>query len=159
MIPYSLMVLTAALLGADAAKDDQVKQELAKLQGDWALVSMDTNGKEADVAAGFAFRLKDQVLSVRSGEEKFAKYAKIEIDPTKKPKVMNVTVTEGPEELAKCIYELDGDRLKVAYLRTERKDSGEGIFADQRPSGFTMKPVDSPQKPHLRILVLKRIKP
>jgi uncharacterized protein (TIGR03067 family) len=159
MIPYSLLVLTAALLSADAAKDDQVKQEFDKLQGEWALVAIDNNGTESKVGAeDFAFMLKGKVLSVKSGKGEYAKYAKLELDPTKKPKAMDVTVTEGKEELAKCIYELEGDQLKVAYLRTESKTSGEGIFADQRPTTWKMKPVDSLEKPHLRILVLKRIK-
>jgi uncharacterized protein (TIGR03067 family) len=159
MMLFSLMVLTTTLLGADAAKEDQAKNELDKLQGEWALLAIDNNGTENKLMPDdVAFKLKGEVLSVKSSKGEYGKYAKIRLDPTKKPKAMDVTVTEGQEELAKCIYELDGDNLKVAYLRTENKSSGEGIFADQRPSSFKMKPVDSPQRPHLRILVLKRIK-
>jgi uncharacterized protein (TIGR03067 family) len=159
MIPCSLMLLTAAWLGADAGRDDQVKQEFAKLQGAWALVAIDNNGTETKLGPeDFAFLLKGNVLSAKNGKGEFTKYAKLELDPTKKPRAMDVTVTEGQEELARCIYELEGDQLKVAYLRMESKTSGEGIFADQRPGSWKMKPVDSLNKPHLRILYLKRIK-
>jgi uncharacterized protein (TIGR03067 family) len=160
MILFSLMFLTTTLLGADTPKGDQAKKELDKLQGEWALLAIDNNGTENKVMPDeVSFILKGEVLSTKSNKGEYGKYGKIRLDPTKKPKAMDVIVTEGQEELAKCIYELDGDNLKVAYLRTENKSSGEGIFADQRPGSFKMKPVDSPQKPHLRILVLKRIKP
>jgi uncharacterized protein (TIGR03067 family) len=168
----AFVVLTALLLGtagakddpikAEGSKDDPVRKELDRLQGEWALVAMNTNGVETKLTADgqdVAFRLKGKALDVSSGKQEYARYGKLEIDPAKKPRTMDVTTTEGgQQELAKCVYELNGDTLKVAYLRTQKPGAAEGLFADQRPTGFTMKPVDSTEMPHLRVLFLKRIK-
>ena len=66
-----------------------------------------------------------------------------EINPVKKPKTMDLSFRrDGEDVLGKCIYELDGDTLKVSY--------GE----PDRPTGFkTTEDSDMP-----RVYVWKRKK-
>src|SRR3954447_17899147 len=44
---WLLAVVPIVLVAADAPKDEAVKQELAKVQGTWQLVSAETDGKTA----------------------------------------------------------------------------------------------------------------
>jgi uncharacterized protein (TIGR03067 family) len=158
-------ILFAVALSSLAVGDkpaDDAKQDLQALQGTWRLAAGEENGEEGKVGkddpAQFYFRLKGTVLSIGDGKGEYEEAGTVRLDPAKKPKAMDVAWKEkGKEaEKAKAIYELDKDKLKVAYLRLE-KDNGDAIFSEERPTGFKQKPVDSKRKPHLRVLFLERV--
>jgi uncharacterized protein (TIGR03067 family) len=154
-------VLSALAVGDKPAVD--AKQDLQALQGIWRLAAGEENGEGGNVGKDdtvqFYFLLKGDVLSMGDGKGEYEKIGTVRLDPTKKPKAMDVAWKEKgkPAERAKAIYELHKDTLKVAYLRIE-KDNGDAVFAEERPAGFKQKSVDSKQKPHLRVLVLERVK-
>jgi uncharacterized protein (TIGR03067 family) len=159
-------ILLAAVLSALAVGDkpaDDAKQELKALQGVWRLTAVEENGERGNVGKDdtvqFYFLLKGDVLSMGDGMGKYEKLGTVRLDATKKPKAMDVAWKERgkPAERARAIYELNHDTLKVAYLRVE-KESGDAVFAEERPTGFKQKPADSKQKPQLRVLVLERVK-
>ena len=105
---------------------------MAKLDGEWAMVSGEANGvplAKTLVATGKRVA-KDGETTIYMVGKMFFK-AKYSIDPTKKPKAIDYEMTEG---LTKGrthfgIYELDGDTVKFCF-------AGPG---EDRPTEFTTK--------------------
>src|SRR5262249_44818225 len=119
--------LPAPLLAADPAKTDR-----DKLQGTWAVVSAERDGKADDALKGhdltfagdaFTIKLKDKVLYKGT----------FKLDPDKKAAAIDFTHTEG-EAKGKTwlgIYRLDGDKLIIC---DNAYDLQKG-----RPTEFTTK--------------------
>ena len=128
----SALVLVAAclLLGADAP--EAVKKEMAQLEGNWSMVSGERDGQALpdDIVKQAKRMTKDGETTVSIGGQVFLK-AKITIDPTKKPKTIDYTVTEGDNKGKKMlgIYELDGDTAKFCIAAPDK----------ERPTDFTTK--------------------
>src|SRR5262245_45313002 len=147
---YMLLFAIAGLLVAADTKDD-AKDDPKRIQGTWSLVAMETNGEKAPEE-----RIKKEAsklvisadkITVRRADraDKPLEFA-YKIDPTKKPKTMDVIFGDGPRkgETQHGIYELDGDTLKVCG--SDRKDD--------RPAEFVTKPDSG----HM-LMILKRDKP
>jgi uncharacterized protein (TIGR03067 family) len=160
----TLLLLAASFFPSqEPTKDDLAKKDLEKLQGEWRLVAMEQNGlKEDQIPEGSEaslFRVKGAKYSIRSNKHSWQDIGELKLDPTQKPKAMDATWLEGDQkELAKAIYEIDGDKLRVAYLREERMGGAQSVFTDERPKEFKMKPVEDKKEPHLRVLYLERVK-
>jgi uncharacterized protein (TIGR03067 family) len=129
----TLIILAAVclLVGADDA-EEAVKKDLKKLQGDWSMVSATQDGETApkDLVKGSKRVCKDDELTVTIDERLYMK-AKIVIDPAKKPRAIDYTVTEGFNKGKKLlgIYELDGDTVKFCFARPG-KDRPKDFSAD-----------------------------
>ena len=106
--------------------EEAAKKDLEKLQGTWICVGGGFRGEEtsAEDAKKAGHRL------VISGD-KFAWHTSLQeepllkgtviIDPTKRPKTMDMAFDrEGKPAVGKCVYELDGDSLKLCYGEPER---------------------------------------
>jgi uncharacterized protein (TIGR03067 family) len=137
-----LLGLPAALLADDAAKADQ-----KKLQGTWAIVSVEIN--KQPIAMDM---LKDARLTVKGTKYSF-KLADTKLEltyklfPDKTPKAIDLTVTEGAQKgkTLHGIYKLDGDFYTVCRNVEPGKD---------RPAEFVTKPDSG-----LMLIVWKRVKP
>jgi uncharacterized protein (TIGR03067 family) len=131
MKPRMMLVLVAGLLVAADAKDD-AKKELEKLQGDWVMVSSERNGEALPDEQVKALRrtIKDDEFTVTRDNETVAK-GKFTVDPSKSPKTIDVTITEGDntDKTMKGIYEIDGDNYKVCFAP----------FSKDRPKEFSSK--------------------
>jgi uncharacterized protein (TIGR03067 family) len=132
----ALLLAGASLaLGADDKKDDAVKDELAKLEGTWTLVSSEQDGMKADpdVAKKLKLVVKDGKWTVYVGD-KVSTEAKFTIDPTKKPKTIDMTGTMGGDKGKKylAIYDLDGDDLKLCIGDTKTRPK---VFDGKKGSG------------------------
>jgi uncharacterized protein (TIGR03067 family) len=114
------------LLHDPAAREAVTARERERLQGVWNF---------------FTGRRKVQLLL--DGDHFTAKFnngdvyvGTFDLDPTKKPKAMDMTIADGPERhkgsVARCIYALDGDHL--VWCPAEPG-------ADARPQAFP--PTDS----------------
>ncbi len=137
-----LIVLAVALLfGADTQKDDKVKEEANKLQGTWSVTAADRDGTKApdDEIKKITLTIKGDKLTARRTEE-----MSFTIDPTQKPKWIDVTYTDGERkgESSQGIYELEGDTLKICVSR-----------GNTRPNDFETKP-----ESQRHLMVLKRMK-
>jgi uncharacterized protein (TIGR03067 family) len=116
MRPFALIALTV-LLAADAT-DDAAKKDLAKFQGNWQLISAERDGKKTPdedakkitlTIQGDKFVLRKDALIISEGT--------MTLDPTKKPKEINETITTGPNKgkAFSAIYEIDDEHHKICF--------------------------------------------
>src|SRR5262245_26365771 len=117
--PVIAVLAVVALAGAQ----DAAKEEMARLEGEWSMVSGEANGvpmPEVTVKTGKRVA-KDGETSVSIGGRVYFK-AKFSIDPAKMPKAIDYAMTEGPTkgETHLGIYELDGDTIKFCFAAPGR---------------------------------------
>ena len=147
MMQTAVLVLTAGLsLTAGDGNKELLDMDYAKLEGTWQVVSLEVDGMMIPKET-----IKNSKLIIKSKEftmkENIATYkGTFSIDPSKKPKTIDIKFTEGPENgnTSLGIYELDGDDLKLCLSVTTK----------ERPTEFTAKP-----KSGHGFEVLKREKP
>jgi uncharacterized protein (TIGR03067 family) len=135
-----LVAATVRAGDADKEKDDAIKKDLAALEGTWVITGKEFMGKQAtkeeidDLAAESELVIKDG-KSTRTdlATKKIVNEATLKLDPTAKPKTVDVTYTSGPVKgtTDKAIYEIDGDTLKVCYTLEP---------GAERPTEFAAKP-------------------
>jgi RNA polymerase sigma factor (sigma-70 family) len=104
--------------GAKAATEAQ-QTDKERLQGKWLAVSAEVKGvKLADDDPGIKSTSLtfdgDHVTILQLKGEEPVPYA---LDPDKKPKQMDITVDVGKGEKLLTIYELDGSKLKVHFVK------------------------------------------
>jgi RNA polymerase sigma factor (sigma-70 family) len=107
------------------------KSETDKLQGSWEITSAQMNGKDVDGDEGN--QIKSQKMVFTGNKVKLKHEVEYTIDPSTKPKQIDLKVDEGPEAERgtwKGIYELKGDELTLHV--------GAGPDAD-RPTEFVSK--------------------
>ena len=106
--------------GAGALADEKagLEKELKKFQGAWTIESSITGGKAipAGDLKGFILTFEGGKHTLKMGD-KVVQAGTQKIDPSKSPKAIDVTMTEGPSKGAVMlgIYEFDGDTLKVCF--------------------------------------------
>jgi uncharacterized protein (TIGR03067 family) len=138
MYPKALLILVTGLSIAADAKED-VAKETKKLEGTWKVTASEVGGMKLPEE-----KLKDSVLIIKDGKfvmaergkEKEGKQLTFKIDPSTKPK--HLDLTDPKEKDAKpvpCIYALDGDELKVCIPLVEKGKKDEA----KRPEGFETK--------------------
>lgn len=131
------VVLAAGLLLAADSKDD-IKKELDPLQGTWVAVSLERDGKALpeDQLKILTRTVKgDQYVITRSGET--VGKGSFKVDPTKKPKTIDITRDEAKDGVILGIYELDGDKYKICYSAPGSKERPKE-FAAKEGSGNTL---------------------
>ena len=115
------------------AKEEAAAKELQAFKGAWRMISKEVDGKKfseeeiKDVIATFDGSGK---CSVRRGDKVIGE-GTVKFDPTKKPKTVDVTFTEG-EHKGKTvlgIYEIEGDAFRVCVARP----------GDERPAELSAK--------------------
>lgn len=131
MNPYAATLLVASLLAPAAPVP---KEEDAKaLQGAWQAVTYEANGvAQKNVADKVVCTFEKDVFTFKYDGKVIWK-AKLKLDPSKKPKAINLTITEGENKGQSIlgIYQLDKDALKWCTA----------IAGDKtRPTGFESKP-------------------
>src|ERR1700687_2364052 len=124
---FSLVVALSWVVSTGAAQDKTGDKE--KLQGTWAGGSAVYDGKPVPAEDAKNVRLVfagDKIKLSTKGKD-FELAGTFTIDPTKKPKTVDVDF--GEKKKGTGIYELDGDTLKIAH----------GEFGDPRPKDFVSK--------------------
>jgi uncharacterized protein (TIGR03067 family) len=117
----SLLVLfcvgfTASGVLADDKAD--IEKETKKFQGTWNFESSESGGNQipADQLKGFILTFEGDKHTLKMGDQ-VVQVGTQKIDPSKSPKTIDVTMTEGPNKgmVMLGIYEIDGDTLKVCF--------------------------------------------
>jgi uncharacterized protein (TIGR03067 family) len=100
------------MIGADDAK-----KELDRFEGDWKFVSVEVGGMKMDIAI-----FKNSLLSCHGDKFTFKEgdmltHGTFKVDPTKKPKTIDVIFNDGPQKGSTMlgIYKLEGDVYKVCF--------------------------------------------
>ncbi|HEV2948380.1 MAG TPA: TIGR03067 domain-containing protein [Gemmataceae bacterium] len=136
------IIFVVLLLGADTQKDDAVKTETNKLQGTWRVVEAERDGVKApgDETKKITLVIKGDKLTAKrtenAGKPEEKNYEmSFTLDPTKNPKWIDVTYTDGERkgESSLGIYELKDDSLKICMSRgTTRPMEFETKMESQR---------------------------
>lgn len=132
----------------ERVKDDDkpdVAKEFKKFQGDWTFESVEAGGKKLAAAPfkGRTVTFDGDKYFVKRGD-KVEEAAIQKLDPSKSPKTLDVTVTDGPNKGAVMlgIYEFDGDTLKVCFDPEGRMRPTDFKTADGSPAVLVIhKPV------------------
>jgi uncharacterized protein (TIGR03067 family) len=136
MCCFGLIASMASVLIAAASSEDAVKADLEKFQGNWSLTSLERDGKKTPpeelTTTKLTIRANKFVLrrdSVVVSEGTFT------LDPTKKPKEIDETITAGPNRgrLSKAIYEIDEKHHTICFAAAGRERPTE--FSSQPGSG------------------------
>jgi uncharacterized protein (TIGR03067 family) len=122
-----------------AKADDKPKEDKDAIQGTWLAIGVERDGKEApddaqtkEMKASKLIITADKITSVTAKLVK--QNASYMLDPTKKPKHLDLTPSDGPKNLKgktlHGLYSLDGDVLKICMLMTA---------GDERPTELATK--------------------
>ena len=130
-----LLWAAAAISLAGAAESDAIKKDLARLQGEWTMVSGSADGQpmpDQMLAQMKRVCKGNEVTTTMAGRIYFK--AKITLDPSRKPKTIDYEMTEGFTKGKKQlgIFEVDGDTLKSCF----------GKPGAERPTDFSSQPGD-----------------
>jgi len=108
--------LTASGILADDKAD--IEKETKKFQGTWTFESSESGGMKlpADELKGFILTFEGEKHTLKKGDD-LVQVGIQKIDPSKSPKTIDVTITEGPNKgmVMLGIYEIHGDTLKVCF--------------------------------------------
>jgi uncharacterized protein (TIGR03067 family) len=111
------VILIAAGLSA-GAPPEATRAEMARLEGEWAMVSGEADGQPlpAEYVKNAKRVAKDGVTTVTIGGQVFMR-AKYTVDPTTTPKSIDYAMTEGltTGKTQLGVYELDGDTVKFCF--------------------------------------------
>jgi len=159
----TVLALAASMLAADGAKDKPdrqsqealLKEEQKSLNGVWIVESIAWPNEGKRELKGMRCAISSDKVSITlPGEDKPSGGILIRIDPTKKPKTIDVFESPPPgkskEDALKNppvlgIYELQGETLRISWVPLEQRE---------RPKAFPSKPGGGQS-----LLVLKRQKP
>lgn len=141
-----LVVATSFCLADGTASPDPPRDDAARLQGNWQIVSVQVDGKSLDMA-----NLKGAHLNIQGNRYSF-QFAKTRLEITyrlnadRNPKAIDLKVVAGPEKdkVFYGIYTLDKDVYRICRPTTAGKD---------RPREFVTRPNSG-----LMIVVWKREK-
>jgi uncharacterized protein (TIGR03067 family) len=145
MQPLAVVVLVGimALAGGDEVTQ-AIKKDRAALQGTWKVTESVSKGEKAPLEDLFLIFRGDAILVREEG--KTAENFSFLLNPTKKPKEIDLTIKVGAQKgrLDRGIYKIDGDTLRIC-IQTD-KDA-------PRPTEFA-----SPKDSSLWLVVLQRTK-
>jgi len=137
MTKYLLTVVAAGLVLSTslAADKDDAKKDQEALQGAWRAESSERGGKaQGEAAKEHLLVFEKDTFTIKRGDQVLLKVT-FKLDPTKKPKAIDMTVTEGRGDDDKGkevhgIYELTKDGLRWCTSEPGNAD---------RPKEFTTK--------------------
>ena len=137
-----LLLVLLALVGftaADAAKDDAAAEDLKKMQGDWVVVTMESDGmKIPDDDAQALFRTVKGDQYTVSRYQRVRGKGTIQLDATKKPRTIDARPAGAAPDAKPLlgIYEFDDGKLKLCFA-APGKDRPT-LFRTAEGSGHTL---------------------
>jgi uncharacterized protein (TIGR03067 family) len=140
MSRHAFLTVTALLATAAGPPEDVVKRELANFQGTWQRVAYTADGTKTPDEQVMKFQLivrADSTYAVRVQDQTTVE-GTARIDPTGKPKTMDMTPTTGRSKgkLLLGIYELDGDDYRLCYAAAGKERPR--LFSSEPGSGHVL---------------------
>ena len=135
------LAVALAVVGGTAAQDKKTDKEM--ILGDWKVVTVQVGGKDV------RDKLPRKIVTFRGDKVTVMGDAEYKLDPSKNPKQIDVTVSEGPNDgpdqkgTHPGIYKLDGDKLVIHQAQP----------GQDRPTGF-----ESKDGTKTLLLTLERVK-
>jgi uncharacterized protein (TIGR03067 family) len=135
----ALVFLTTGLLRSDDAQDKAVKKDRKLYEGTWRVVALTTDGKEwaeEDAKKITVINGADGSWTIEMDGKEIAKGTN-EIDPTKKPKTIDIKMADGENagKTALGIYEIGKNTRKVCFGKPDgerptefESKSGSGVI-------------------------------
>jgi uncharacterized protein (TIGR03067 family) len=135
-----VFVGVGALLAADEAKDEAIKKDRKKYEGTWQVVSLEVDGNKAaeeDAQKITVINEADGKWAIEVEGKVVARGTSV-IDPTKKPRTVDLTATEGESsgKTALGIYEFGDDTRTVCLAQVGKERPTE--FAAPSGSGHIL---------------------
>jgi uncharacterized protein (TIGR03067 family) len=129
----TLVLIGSGGPGVRAGDMAEVEKELKKFQGAWTFESVEAAGKKlpADQFKGMTVVFEGSKYSVKM-DDVVVEAATLKLDLSRSPKTLDAQVIDGPNKgkVYLCIYEIDGDTLKVCFDEEGKKRptefNGEG---------------------------------
>jgi uncharacterized protein (TIGR03067 family) len=116
---WLIVGISGLLLAADTPKEDS-KKELDRIQGSWVATSGESAGAPLpdEQVKEMKFVIKENKYSYAIAGA-YQEKGTLKIDSSKKPKAIDVAITEGEDqgETQLGIYEVDKDTLKFCFAR------------------------------------------
>jgi uncharacterized protein (TIGR03067 family) len=135
----TVLLSFAVVFAVQPGQAGPAEKDQKSLQGKWHVIHIAENGKEADVESGkITLTIDGDKFIIKTESKK--EESMFSVDPSKTPKEIDLKIDA--MVLARGIYELKGDDLKICSNRNPKKDRPKQFVGDD--VNFT--------------LVLKRIK-
>ena len=118
------VIVVACLLRSAGAAQDDVKRELDSLQGAWQCVSFEEKGTSLPEEQIKTLKLTFKGYKAsHAGKDGKTDQATIKIDPSKKPKAIDLMLLTGPDKgkTVQGIYTIDGDTLTICGAQAGRE--------------------------------------
>ena len=117
MMRSSFVALAVVLALAPVSRGDDPKDAGKSIQGTWLPAEAELGGQKFpdEVRKTIKLVIEGDKYTVTVGAQ--PDRGTLKLDPSAKPKAMDVTGTDGPNKGKKipAIYELDGDTLRICY--------------------------------------------
>jgi len=123
----------ASVLVAAAFSDGAIAEDREKFQGNWSLISLERDGKKTPPEELTAIKLTIRANNfVLRRDSAVLSEGTFTLDPTRKPKEIDETITAGPNrgKLSQAIYEIDEKHHTICFAAAGR----------ERPTEFSSKP-------------------
>lgn len=116
LLAPAMLYLFLGMTAPDARGGD-TKKDQDKMQGAWQVVEFIADGKTIpeDIRSKLVVVIKDDRIELTGFGGVDKRELAFKLDPTKKPKAMDVTPQDGPYKgkTNPAIYDFDGDSLKL----------------------------------------------
>ena len=137
MRAYLLTAVAVGLLVGAGAPAGEGKKDKAALQGVWKVVTVEERGKSMEDNEGHEVVFKGDEFTLKRGDKTIIK-AKFKLDPAKKPKQIDLEITEDLSgkhvgQTAEGIYEVKKDELKACIV--EPGSGGARLTEFSAPEG------------------------
>lgn len=122
--------------GTDDARDKAIKKDRKQIEGTWIVTALEINGnkaKEEDARKITVVNGSDGTWSIRVEDKEICKGTST-FDPTKKPKTIDFTITEGEGQgnQHRGIYELGEKTRKLCFAGPDKERPTEFAAAAGR---------------------------
>ncbi len=129
---WKCATLAMLVMAVSGTAEDTPKAKLKPFQGEWKILAITRDGQPVpeDRFRNFRLIVKGKERIIKSGDMVVSK-ATYTVDPTKKPPVIDISVSDGPLAGSKVqgIYELKGDKLTIC-LALEGDDRPDALTAE-----------------------------